>query len=657
MEDLPRSLRDMISQKKGASSEIDYCNSKYDSDGKSNGDDYNLEMFDAPPKTKHSPFRLNSLEFAAELNLPPVSLSSNNSPNRGQDAAIEKVINFPKSARQWLANKAAEINTPVPEYLTNIPSQSDLAQKSDCDVIKEEEEYEDSNQGSHMMIAAVTKYPKVAKLSRSVTLENELCIYDQIDRNQGIDLLKEVEEHLNMPQEDDQTYFDFEFKADHSKKEDANQLSQIKPNSSHESNFESQNSSMMHRSNSKLSDKHISIPSFLIMTDATSVSKKIEQILSSKNYVEKQSSNQTDDVVAKIEVLIKRSLAVPVLKENTPEIGLIEIDPKEVHIPSPVPTPQLPVGTGNSRVDTAYSSLDLDERFANFSKRKAAATGSVQQINGTDSGKKTSRTSCITNLIALCNEKLKDIKKGKSKSPSPKPRSKERSTKVGSRTHLNTGKSSKTSINNTSREPVREGLKEKPSQSPRKMVIKTQTCFKVKRLSILQRNPLESETLEIPRGEVPTRELVCTEASKSPLPRLKTTVVGDFREYLKKKASSKRSIPLSSGLETPFNRSSVGRNSNQQSFSSTKVKLQAITQKYQSRGENSSVGSSVYGIETPSRKGPVSPSECRALSRDSLLPKRPEDGQSYSEDKKGQLMRYLLLRKPSTSNFVGEPQA
>lgn len=634
MDDLPTSLVDMLSQKKGANSEIDYCISKCDSDGKSHGDDYTMDVLDFPRKSKPNPYRLNSLEIITDSLNPQISLSTNNSPNRGQDAIVNKVITFPKSARLPMSTPMSimpDVKINIPDHLSDIRSHSDLTQKSDYDVIKEED-IEESNRGSEINIGMPVKEQDQIKLSRSATSEDELCIYDIADRNEGMDLLKEVETHLTMADGHEPTYFDFEYRTDANKKEDMNHISHIKPVSYQDSNFASQNSSMMQGSNAKLSEKHISIPSFLIMTDATSVSKKIEQILSSKNYVHKQSPNQNDDVVAKIEVLIKRSWANPVLQDDHHETNHIKIDPREVHIPSPMPSPMVTSQSIGSRGGLSIELQEIGGLIGNFSKMKRGVPGMVDLNSNTENARKTPRSSGISNLIALCNEKLKDTKTRNCHSPSIK--SKGQSVKRANQNLIDQAKNLRESIKGSPKLERKSSPPQREGKSPRKQILPSQSYLKVKRLSILQRNPADND----PKKTFKTRQPSAA-VSKSPSPRSSSPVVGDFREYLKKKANQKRSQPASKTGCTSFSRTSFLKDSTHQSLLSTKEKLQAITQKYYSRGENSSLCSSVVDPEFLSRKDPATLSECRALSRDSLMPKQAETPNHLKEKKKGQLLR------------------
>ena len=150
--------------------------------------------------------------------------------------------------------------------------------------------------------------------------------------------------------------------------------------------------------------------------------------------------------------------------------------------------------------------------------------------------------------------------------------------------------------------------------------------FKGKNLSILLRD-----------GETSVLSSALNLSSKGASPK----VFGDFRDYLCKKAMQKRENLLNPADSRSQSKYCIMKNSSQNSATSSKGQLLAITQKYQSRGDASPLGSFLGDHDGKLLKNEGAPlSECRAVSKDTLItPKKHGLEGGFTEKKRPNLLR------------------
>lgn len=517
MDEFSESMRDVLGKKNGTTSDIDYCVSK-GSKGSSGGKSYhNDETGFDNWKTRYSKLagaRLNSLELIVDQNIPPLSLSSNNSPNRNQEEIKGRPHLFPSSTRLHTEIK-------FPDQLSEVLSKSEHTEstpRSEYHMLKQEEAR--SGTGSPVSNPVPCNGISPERLSSSATSDDDRCIYGRSGSYNHIEKASETSHsrHRHMD------YYGLEYRL---------QLNGDQISATNQSDIVPGNTS-----SAMTSENQVSAPSFLVMTDQHSVSKRIEQVLLTKKYISKPEDYSKEDVVTKIEGVLHKVESYGRLKQVRMRAESIEIEQMQSKQPTPVPSPLLPARELGAFGSTQEGIATIPGNFnkkSQGSRMQSAEQKDIQEINENDIKSRTDQphrivkkrdSLSIRNLISICNEKLGKFRKSRSPLDTSKMRSTSNSNSVMD-TLMNARKKLESSITIPLQTTSRDA-------SPTKNTpLQTDKYFmRVKRLSILQRDSVPSSPSKL-RGS-PLKE-----SAKSPSAQ-NNQMIGYLKAYLNSKQGNHR---------------------------------------------------------------------------------------------------------------------
>lgn len=489
MEEISGSLRDMLNQKKGTISEIDYCMSKGSSGGRSHHDETSFDKLNSK-YSKFASCRLNSLEIAIDQPIQIVTLSSNNSPNRKQEEITGRPPLFPSSTKQH-----ADIK--FPDQLSEVMSKSEHTETPPrSEYLTQKQGDGESGTGSPDSKPALSNDVSPVKLSRSAISDDDHCIYglpyvyasERDPRERSI-----KSKHLDCYYVDNRNPVTSE-----------GELSAGMGSHSAQGNC----------SSAMTSENQVSAPSFLVMTDQNSVSRRIEKMLQAKNYIEKPGDHSKEDLVTKIEGVLHKVESNSRLKNDRilPKISEIESRNK---FPRFALSPMLIARQLDMELTTGFAKA-IDSKKGDFREKsqeeqpiaQSASQSMINNIhvNNKDDVKPDIRSmkkrdsATIQNLISLCNEKLQKFKKSKS----PVEGSAMRKTSCSSSV-LDTLKNARRSRESGLNLPFQTNSRDM-SPKASKLLFEEKYSMKVKRLSIIQRDSVPN---------TPSRQPVAAKGSKS----------------------------------------------------------------------------------------------------------------------------------------------
>lgn len=491
MDDLPQSLRDMMSQRKGGGSEFDYCMSKPSSGNKSGREDKFIDV-SKQKAMKFSSARLNSLEIATDPVIQFAPLSSNNSPNKGHTTVISKPILFPTSARMQQEIK-------FPDQLSEVLSCSEYT-SSAIDLNNRKEPDDSSRYGSNLSIHV----PGCSV--RSMKIETQNYMEQAFDQKPKLSAFDETPPQDNLPITSEDIVID------------TNELQNIQ----------------------RFPDPHVSKVFLPIISQQSSVSKRIEEVLNLKGQNHRNETEGKEDAVNIIEEMFHKVESRGKLFSDAKENESIQLGLNEVNLPTPTHSPLLPSHNGVSQDE--FNMVFQNHAFKNssFSKKKAIKVGEKKLLvketgknEGLSMAQKKSLKNCnsgaINTLISLCNEKLLEFKNAKSRSPdkSPKPRETKKSL---FHNQVESTKIFQKKPSEKSRSKVKM-ISSKESSSP-KLNRKDDYLgyLRVKRISILAKSNLGSEN-----KTVASRERVASSKVIKPEDEHQSKLIENLRVYLTSK--------------------------------------------------------------------------------------------------------------------------
>lgn len=235
----------------------------------------------------------------------------------------------------------------------------------------------------------------------SLSSQDEVCIYSakKVKReSSGCEL--QPESNIKP-----QSYFDFEYKPEilicvpPRVEENANETpSRVSSGKRDQRRSSSQSQPL---TNVRSMEPQISVPSFLVMTDDTSVSKKIDQILKSKNYMKNPTAETSgEDVIEKIQELLLRD-SQGKLGINQAKKPMVKVTNFNIVVPPNQLSLFFPLINGTPQTPRTTPQKPVEEQ------RKITP--------GPSKEKKVGQGLNINKIISLCNKQLERLAKSKSR--------------------------------------------------------------------------------------------------------------------------------------------------------------------------------------------------------------------------------------------------